>query len=78
MLSSLEIARTVFYRSGALAVEGPDGVWGSTVLGPRAFYLHTMRIYRLDIPGAPVPRRTPARGVAAQYPEATQPRRTRP
>jgi anthranilate 3-monooxygenase (FAD) / 4-hydroxyphenylacetate 3-monooxygenase len=188
MLSNLEIARTVFYGSEALAVEGPDGVWGSTALGPRAFHLQTMRIYRrfveivhilggggffyaptkadfdnpeerpyidryvrgrpgisaeervrlfklawdvtgsgfaqrmaqyvtfysgdpvrltaafyvgydkdplcdivdralgktddLDIPvspdnpGAPVPRRAPASGVAAQYPEATQPRRT--
>src|SRR5207244_8591200 len=28
-----------------------------------------------DNPGAPVPRRTPASGVAAQYPEATQPQR---
>jgi anthranilate 3-monooxygenase (FAD) / 4-hydroxyphenylacetate 3-monooxygenase len=188
MLSNLEIARTVFYGSEALAVEGPDGVWGSASLGPRAFHLQTMRIYRrfveivhilggggffyaptkadfdnpeerpyidryvrgrpgisaeervrlfklawdvtgsgfaqrmaqyvtfysgdpvrltaafyvgydqdplcdivdralgktgdLDIPvspdnpGAPVPRRAPASGVAAQYPEATQPRRT--
>ncbi len=46
MLSNLEIARTVFYGSEALAVEGPDGVWGSTTLGPRAFHLQTMRIYR--------------------------------
>ena len=46
MLSHLEIARTVFYGSEALAVEGPDGVWGSTALGPRAFHLQTMRIYR--------------------------------
>jgi len=46
MLSNLEVARTVFYGAEAMAVEGPDGVWGSASLGPRAFHLQTMRIYR--------------------------------
>jgi anthranilate 3-monooxygenase (FAD)/4-hydroxyphenylacetate 3-monooxygenase len=46
MLSNLEIARTVFYGSEAMAVEGPDGTWGSAALGPRGFHLQTMRIYR--------------------------------
>jgi aromatic ring hydroxylase len=189
MLSHLEVARAVFYGSEAMAFEQPDGMWAPAPLGPGAFHLQTMRIYRrfveivqllaaggffyapteadflnpearplidkyargrpgvsaeervrlfklawdatsssfgqrmqqyvtyysgdpirltaayyvaydkdplfdiveralgrrddLDIPvspdnpGAPVPRRVPASGVAAQYPEATQPRRTR-
>ena len=46
MLSNLEVARTVFYGAEAMAVEGPDGVWGSAAQGPRAFHLQTMRIYR--------------------------------
>jgi aromatic ring hydroxylase len=46
MLSNLEIARAVFYGSEAMAVEGPDGVWSAPALGPRAFHLQTMRIYR--------------------------------
>jgi aromatic ring hydroxylase len=46
MLSNLEVARAVFYGSEAMAVEGPDGVWAAPSLGPRAFHLQTMRIYR--------------------------------
>ena len=46
MLSNLEVARAVFYGSEAMAVEGPDGAWGSASLGPRGFHLQTMRIYR--------------------------------
>jgi anthranilate 3-monooxygenase (FAD)/4-hydroxyphenylacetate 3-monooxygenase len=46
MLSNLEVARAVFYGSESMAVEGPDGVWASASLGPRAFHLQTMRIYR--------------------------------
>jgi anthranilate 3-monooxygenase (FAD)/4-hydroxyphenylacetate 3-monooxygenase len=46
MLSNLEIARAVFYGSEAMAVEGPDSVWSAPSLGPRAFHLQTMRIYR--------------------------------
>lgn len=46
MLSALEVARAVLYGSEAMAVAGPDGIWGSASLGPPAFHLHTMRIYR--------------------------------
>jgi 4-hydroxyphenylacetate 3-monooxygenase oxygenase component len=45
MLSNLEVARGVFYGSEAMAVD-IDGVWTSTSLGPPAFHLQTMRIYR--------------------------------
>jgi len=46
MLSYLEVARAVFYGSEAMAIELPDGTWGSASLGPAAFHLQTMRIYR--------------------------------
>jgi anthranilate 3-monooxygenase (FAD) / 4-hydroxyphenylacetate 3-monooxygenase len=46
MLSNLEVARAVFYGSEAMAVELADGTWGSASLGPPAFHLQTMRIYR--------------------------------
>src|SRR5215216_4366626 len=46
MLSTLEVARAVFYGSEAMATEAPDGTWGIASLGPRAFHLKTMQIYR--------------------------------
>jgi anthranilate 3-monooxygenase (FAD)/4-hydroxyphenylacetate 3-monooxygenase len=46
MLSTLEVARAVFYGSEAMATEAPDGTWGIATLGPRAFHLKTMQIYR--------------------------------
>jgi 4-hydroxyphenylacetate 3-monooxygenase oxygenase component len=46
MLSTLEVGRAVFYGSEAMATEAPDGAWGSAALGPRAFHLKTMQIYR--------------------------------
>jgi aromatic ring hydroxylase len=46
MLSQLEVARTVFYGSEALGYEMADGVWTTAPIGPGAFHLQTMRIYR--------------------------------
>jgi aromatic ring hydroxylase len=46
MLSYLEIARAVFYGSEAMAAEQADGTWSNAPLGPGAFHLQTMRIYR--------------------------------
>jgi len=46
MLSYLEVARAVFYGSEAMAFEQPDGTWTPAPLGPGAFHLQTMRIYR--------------------------------
>lgn len=46
MLSSLEIARGVFYGSEALAREGNDGIWSINPIAGRGFHLQTMRIYR--------------------------------
>src|SRR5579864_380127 len=46
MLSHLEVARSVFYGSEAMAFEGPDGLWSNAPLGQGAFHLQTMRIYR--------------------------------
>ena len=46
MLSHLEVARTVFYGSEAMAYALPDGMWTNAPMGPGAFHLQTMRIYR--------------------------------
>src|SRR5712691_18592 len=46
MLSTLEVARGVFYGTEALARQGPDGIWTITSPAGRGFHLQTMRIYR--------------------------------
>jgi anthranilate 3-monooxygenase (FAD) / 4-hydroxyphenylacetate 3-monooxygenase len=46
MLSNLEVARAVFYGSEAMAYPLPDGMWTNAPIGPGAFHLQTMRIYR--------------------------------
>ena len=45
MLSQLEIARTVYYGSEAMAQQFPNGTWAAGGLGRRAFHLQAGKIY---------------------------------
>jgi anthranilate 3-monooxygenase (FAD)/4-hydroxyphenylacetate 3-monooxygenase len=46
MISYLEVARTVFYGTEALSLEGPDGAWGYTGFGTRAWRLQAHTVHR--------------------------------
>lgn len=46
MLSELEIMRTCYYASDAMATEGPDGIWGAYAAGLGAMHLRAGAIHR--------------------------------